>query len=320
MPEPKRVRLVEDDPHTQADYRGYIAAAHPEVSLDTADTVGMTYWRQVLLCLLLVGLPVISTASSFRGQVLNSDTHKPVAGLKLKLALIGAWNIFANYEYSDITDNDGHFSFTSYHNDTGLLRVLPGQHYAAIQININATKPLTVMVKPLTTQSLLEMSNAWIGIMDGHPFGWSFTHRTPVFDPNEADIFPILVDKASQTRHILLKASPRGGIAYVDASSYGLQDFVGYTILFYLDTVPEVAFKSEATCDLSHNNGWIFIKTEAGNYAKAACDSTSFVTSISPHNADWAIGLNSVYNPSGSRNVAYTGILGSVTIPSFLKR
>jgi len=250
----------------------------------------------------------IAFEATFRGQAIDFDTHQPVPRLRVELNVSGALNFFSSYQYEGVTDDSGRFSVISFHNNKGQLSILGGQNFAPIQTEIRAGKPRIILVKSIVTKSTLGMFHSWVGIKNGRPFGWNFERNSPALNAEEADIFPKLPDESPETRKLTLSANPRGSIAFVDASAYGLHDFTGFTLLFYADTVPEALWKSEVTCDLMNANGWVFIKTAEGNYAKIVCNSRSFITSQSPSSdTDWATGLQTVFNPSSGHSVSYTG-------------
>jgi hypothetical protein len=262
-------------------------------------------WLGIPLASLFVAS--IAARSTFRGQMLDIATHRPVAGLRVAMEISPWWNPFVNHEYMVATDQDGRFTVASYYNDSGSLVVLGEQSYAPIQLDIHSGSSRTVLVKSIEPKSSLGMFHTWIGTMNGRPFGWNFDRDSATVDPADADIFPVFDGAPRSTQHLSLRANAQGSIAVVDASAFGLGDFVGFTLLYYVDTVPDVPFASAAKCDLANDNRWIFVKTAAGRFAKIVCNRNSFITSQSASTSDWAIGLQTVYNPTAGRVVGFTG-------------
>lgn len=269
--------------------------------------------------LLLTLLAVSACADAqVRGRLVDYRTDAPIANATVTLSQRGwgrsggqlVWD--KEYRATTRTGPDGSFelSFPGPRVLTGRGGTLsveaPGwQRLTEIVVPDRATVYLQTLPMPDVT---VPGGTAQLGVLeDGRYFGWSFVDDGPVLDPEQADIFPVMI---SRDHFGLALYVPRGGGMHfvsqeeqrVVRASYG-------HLLRYVSEAPPDGYASALTLD-GRTPGTIFVRTPHGRYAKLAFDPERLMTGSGQlpgfdGPVRYSIMLPYAYNPRPGRDLPF---------------
>lgn len=135
---------------------------------------------------------------------------------------------------------------------------------------------------------------------DGTMYGWDFSTGEVATSPEEADLFPVSVDRDARGT-ITFRATGAGGLRFVSREELG----VDAQFLVYTDVAPEDGYTMTAVIDFSSEGGVFFVRTRDGErFAKFAFTPSAFAQMLDPGVAR-DLALQYVYNPDGSRDLLY---------------
>jgi hypothetical protein len=258
-----------------------------------------------IICIVIFIMTINSAAKQVvEVKIVDYHTLKPIKNAQVLVAQSGigfiggrfVWGQY--YKYTAATNSDGTIHAKNLSDDSVFIRVDHNGY-----ISLLGTYPIkTIITLKLKQKSkdyvALPWGNLEIGVENGRPFGWIFTKKRKTFEPDEADIFPEIVNGS-------LYITAAKGINFLSKETINATS----SLLIYTDTAPYDGYVSKEKLDLKSTSGVYFVITQDKNYAKFLFDSYSGYTSKGSiknfHGNNWALLLKYVFNPDGSRNLPY---------------
>ena len=258
-----------------------------------------------VICIVILMITLSCAADkTIEVRIIDYQTLKPIENAQVLVTQSGTGFVGWRFVWGQ------YYKFTSTTNSEGTIyaRNLSGQ---SVFIRVDHDEYISLMgtypIKPIITLKLKKKSKGYvalpwgnleIGVENGCPFGWIFSERKKTFDPNEADIFPEIVNG-------LLYITAAKGINFFSKEAIGATN----RLLIYTDTAPYNGYVSKEKLDLKSTSGVYFIITKDNNYAKFEFDSASGYSSEGSiknfHGKDWGLFFKYVFNPDGSRNLPH---------------
>lgn len=258
-----------------------------------------------VICSVIFIITINSTANrELELQIIDYHTLKPIENAQVLvtqsgIGFIGGRFVWGQYyKYTSTTNSGGTIHARNLTDQSVFIRADHDKY-----ISLFGTYP----IKPIITLKLKQKSknyvtlpwgNLEIGVKNGHPFGWIFAKKRKTFNSNDADIFPEIVNGS-------LYITATKGINFLSKETIGATN----RLLIYTDTAPYNGYMSREKLDLKSTSGVYFVITQDNNYAKFVFDSSSgysYTGSIKNfHGNNWALFLEYVFNPDGSRNLPY---------------
>jgi hypothetical protein len=145
-----------------------------------------------------------------------------------------------------------------------------------------------------------------IGFKNSKPYGWVFAENRTTFDPDEADLFPLVSGEQEFLRYdVIVQSAIKGGLQFISATELGVPN----DWMVFVDEVPDGPWQTSVRLETKSDEpgGVYFVRTGDGfAYAKFEFNPRSFGAQGSERafkQGSWALLLNAVYNDSGSRNL-----------------
>ena len=276
----------------------------------TKPLIVMAHILIVALALLLSGCGVKTYA--VEGSIVNYDTQQPLSGAVVTLSAVGwgtrngflVWDKV--YIYQGVTDEQGRFSIEARRDATNLMATKGG--YIPYQGWHDINRPVHLKLKQKNAEYVpLPSGQLEVGSMDSVPYGWIFAESKTTSDPAEADIFMGISNNSRE--HVILETSGRGGIAFISAEELG----VNSDFLVYAAIAPELGYVDAVELSLQRGKegpaGVYFVRTRDGkHFAKFYFGPSGYgvLGSEQEHQeGHWALLLDYVYDPRGSRNLEF---------------
>jgi hypothetical protein len=142
---------------------------------------------------------------------------------------------------------------------------------------------------------------------DGQHFGWSFVNDAPALNPEEADVFPVVV--ARDPLVLSLKVPQGGGLHFISQAEQRVVSASYGHLLRYVNEAPPDDYSQTLTLD-EKTPGTVVVRTPYGRYAKIAFDPQRLMTGSGriaglEQPVRFSVMLPFAYNPRPGRDLHF---------------
>jgi hypothetical protein len=266
-------------------------------------------WSALFGLAAVAGVPLVVTAcgGTIRGEVTDYESGEPIRGATVT-AVRSGWGVSngqlvwdKDRSVSVMTDVGGAFAVDVRSGSSVKLRAQAGGYQRFEASYSFRDRPELHLKRRVELERRLPVGFLRLGVRDdGTMYGWDFSSGELATSPEEADIFPVSVDREARGP-LTFRASGAGGVRFVPKEELG----VDALFLVYTDRAPTDGYAETAVIDFESEGGVFFVRTRDGeHFAKFEFTPDAFMQMADP-GVVRDLSLHYVYNPDGSRNLLY---------------